>query len=144
MNLKIYVFSASFIFTASLASGSFFQIKADTKDSKNLNEIIIDYEGYKKDRKGPVPFAHKKHAKNYGIACWDCHHDFKDGENIWVPWDETRPCIACHDPQKKDVTPIKLQRAFHYSCKRCHMKMADEINFSTDPRKCVSCHIKKE
>lgn len=33
------------------------------------NEIMIQNEGYKKDKKGPVKLTHKKHCEEYKLAC---------------------------------------------------------------------------
>jgi hypothetical protein len=33
------------------------------------SEVVIDGKGYKKDIKGPVNFAHAKHAGEYGAQC---------------------------------------------------------------------------
>ena len=49
--------------------------------SMELDVVIIDNEGYKKDRKGPVEFSHRKHAQDYRVLCWECHHEYKDKEN---------------------------------------------------------------
>ena len=141
MTRKTHALLIALIFAVTLMAGNLFQVNADTKEDRDLNEININYKGYAKDRRGPVPFPHLYHAKEYGIACWDCHHDIKDGENIWVPWGETNPCITCHPAQTKKPEDISLQRAFHYGCKRCHLKMAGEGTFTEDPRKCSSCHV---
>lgn len=54
-------------------------------DIKDLEVIVIDNKGYKKDRKGPCKFTHVKHAKDFKISCWECHHDFnKDSNNAWI------------------------------------------------------------
>jgi len=144
MTRKTHALLIAIIFASILIAGHLFQVNAGMEEAGDLNEITIDYKGYTKDRRGPVPFAHRDHAKEYGIACWDCHHDFKDGENIWEPWGETKPCIACHAPQKSKPEDISLQRAFHYGCKVCHLEMAEEGTFSEDPRKCSTCHTKKD
>jgi hypothetical protein len=30
-----------------------------------------------------VTLSHTKHAKEYKIACSECHHMYKDGKNVW-------------------------------------------------------------
>ena len=102
--------------------------------------ILINNEGYERERKGPVEFTHKKHALDYKISCWDCHHDYKDGQNIWAPWGVTRKCSYCHDPAKKEVTNTKLQKAFHYNCKKCHRILAEKGQESGPYRHCNDCH----
>ena len=113
-------------------------------DPRNLNVILLNNQGYKKKRKGPVEFTHKKHVYQYRLFCWDCHHDYKDGQNVWVPWGETKRCDQCHDPRKKEPNKIMLQKAFHYQCKGCHKKLAKEKKKTGAYRKCGGCHLKKE
>ena len=117
---------------------------SDMAGSRDLDVLMLDNDGYKKDRKGPVKFTHKKHASEYRVLCWDCHHDFKDGQNTWVAWGETKKCRQCHDPQKKELTNIKLQKAFHYNCKGCHRALAKEKKKAGAFDKCTGCHIKTE
>lgn len=112
----------------------------DISHVQNLDMIVIDNDGYKKDRKGPVIFPHKDHAKEYKLSCWDCHHEYRDGENIWSPWGITKKCRECHDPITKKDNLIKLQTAYHLNCKTCHEKLKI---FGDDPlvyRKCNKCH----
>ena len=112
--------------------------------SRNLNLILLNNQGYKKKRKGPVAFTHKRHAYEYRLFCWDCHHVYKDGQNIWVPWGETKGCIQCHDPKKKEPNKIMLQKAFHFQCKGCHRELAKEKKKTGAYEKCGGCHLKKE
>ena len=46
-------------------------------------EIVINNEVYKTDRKGSVLFSHSEHADGYVESCDGCHHEYKDGQNIW-------------------------------------------------------------
>ena len=58
--------------------------------------------------KAIVTFTHKKHNVDYKIACADCHHDYKDGKNVWKDGDEVKRCDACHTEAKApkgDKTP---------------------------------------
>ena len=112
--------------------------------ARNLNVILLNNQGYNKKRKGPVEFTHKKHAYDYRLLCWDCHHEYKDGQNIWVPWGETKECSQCHDPKKNEPNKIMLQKAFHYQCKGCHEKFAKIGKKAGGYDKCGSCHMKKE
>ena len=48
---------------------------------EELEVITIDNKGYKKDRKGPAKFEHVKHARDYKISCWECHHEYKDNQD---------------------------------------------------------------
>ena len=112
--------------------------------SRNLNVILLNNQAYKKKRKGPVEFTHKKHAYDYRLFCWDCHHEYKDGQNIWVPWGETKECSQCHDPKKKEPNKIMLQKAFHFECKGCHKQMEKIGRKAGAYDKCGGCHMKKE
>ena len=42
-------------------------------------DILIENESYKSDRKGPVRFSHLDHSESYDVACTECHHDYQDG-----------------------------------------------------------------
>ncbi len=105
-----------------------------------LDYVVIDNEVYEKDRKGPVSFAHRKHAKEYGVSCWDCHHDYADSGNTWSPWGDTMACVECHDPYEDDGAIMKLQTAYHLNCKTCHKEKAVFGNDAQAYRKCTTCH----
>jgi len=105
-----------------------------------LDYIVIDNDVYEKDRKGPVTFGHRNHAKDYGISCWECHHDYVDGENTWSPWDSTMKCIECHDPAEDYDAIMRLQAAYHLNCKTCHKEQAVFGNDAQAYRKCTTCH----
>ena len=63
LTLVTVVFTGLLFFTAGAL------IAADVPD-----EVTIDSKGYKKDKKPPLKFSHKKHNVDYKIACTDCHH----------------------------------------------------------------------
>ncbi len=110
----------------------------------DVDSIMIDNEGYKKQRKGPVEFSHLEHAMNYKVSCWECHHDYQDGENVWVPWGQTQKCIECHDPLKKQDKVANLQKAYHLNCRNCH-KLLQKQDKDTGPyRECSGCHAENE
>lgn len=113
-------------------------------DPGHLNVILLNNQGYKKKRKGPVEFTHKKHVYEYKAFCWNCHHDYQDGKNVWVPWGATKQCDQCHSPTKKEPNKIMLQKAFHYQCKGCHQDLAKKKMKTGPYRKCGGCHLKKE
>ncbi|MBW1735049.1 MAG: cytochrome c3 family protein [Deltaproteobacteria bacterium] len=115
----------------------------ESQTRSDLDVIILDNRVYHRDRKGPVKFPHRRHAKDYEISCWDCHHVYEKGKNIYSPWGTTTPCIKCHRPLEKQDKLIKLQTAYHLSCKGCHKKL--DI-YKGEPRaykKCTKCHEKK-
>ena len=83
-------------------------------------EIYIENKVYKTDRKGPVGFSHSEHAEGYVEACDGCHHEYRDGENVWEEGQPVKKCSACHDPSKSKGTVKKLNIAFHKNCKGDH------------------------
>ena len=110
--------------------------------SSDLDVIIIDNKDYKSKRRGPVPFSHLKHAKDYKVSCWECHHEYEENANVWVPWSDTARCADCHDPGKGEGKMVGLQKAYHVNCKTCHQNLAKE-NKKTGPyRGCFGCHEK--
>ena len=106
------------------------------------DEIMIDNEGYKADKKGPVPLSHKKHVEEYGAKCDDCHHVFEGGKNVWKEGDPVQKCSECHNPLKKEGKVGKLQNAYHKNCKDCHKEAAKEGK-NAPFKKCNDCHQKK-
>ena len=110
---------------------------------KDLNIITIHNKGYEKYRKGPVNFYHESHTRQYKVNCWECHHDFVDGEeNTWTPWGKTEKCSKCHDPAEKKDGVIKLQTAFHLNCKTCHRKMGIYKGLR-ESQTCGKCHVQE-
>jgi hypothetical protein len=106
------------------------------------DDIMISNEGYKSDKKGPVKLSHKKHSAEYKVACTDCHHDYKDGKNVWKEGEPVEKCGACHNPLKKNGKVHKLNTAFHKNCKGCHKKAAADGK-KAPYKKCNQCHQKK-
>ena len=92
-------------------------------------------------RKGPVKLTHKKHSADYKVACADCHHEYKDGKNVWKEGDPVKKCSACHDANEKKDKADKLQNAYHKNCKDCHKKAVEEGKVKDAPfKKCNDCH----
>jgi len=102
-------------------------------------DATINNKGYTEDKKGPVLLHHTKHTKDYGAACTDCHHEYKDGTNVWKAGDAVKTCVSCHDPVKDQDKAKKLQTAYHTNCKECHKKSGKDTAPST---KCNDCHAK--
>ena len=126
----------------------FFTVGALTAaDVPNVpDEVTIENEGYKKDKKGPVKLSHKKHHEDYKLACTECHHDYNDGKNVWKDSDPVKKCSECHNPLKKEGKVKKLQNAYHRNCKNCHKAYVKEHPDSKPPapyKKCTKCHQKK-
>ena len=118
-------------------------IAADVPD-----KITIENKGYKKDKKGPVELTHKKHHNpkpgGHEVACTECHHDYKDGKNVWKEGNPVKKCSECHNPLKKEGKVKKLQNAYHRNCKNCHKAYVKDHPDSKAPyKKCTKCHQKK-
>ena len=107
---------------------------------------------YKSHKKPIVVFTHKKHAQDYGIACTDCHHVYKDGKNTWQEGDAVERCDSCHSKDKpspeerKAMSEAEKMAAFHYeaiheNCKACH-KDLKKAGKPTGPISCTKCHVK--
>lgn len=107
-------------------------------------EIVINNEDYRQNRKGPVTFSHQAHAEDYEVACKDCHHDYEDGKNVWEEGDPVNRCSECHDPVSSDGNVKKLMLAYHRNCIGCHKKLVKEGTSEEAPyKKCYECHEKK-
>ena len=109
------------------------------------DEVIIKNTGYAKDKKGPVKLSHKKHAVDHKLACTECHHEYKDGKNVYKEGAPVKKCSACHNPLKKQAKVQKLQNAYHKNCKNCHKALVKAGKSKTAPfKKCNQCHEKKK
>ncbi len=84
----------------------------------------------------PMSFPHNKH-KEY--KCTDCHHDYKNGQNVWREGQEVALCNACHPPEKR-VEIMSLETAYHDKCQGCHKKLKKEKK-KTGPTTCSRCHL---
>ena len=106
------------------------------------DEILLEHNMSLKDRKRPpVYFNHELHMEE--IDCLDCHHNYKNGENILDEDDleEGNPaalCITCHKVEKS----TDLEKTFHGSCFRCHIQESKKGN-KNSPRICIGCHIQE-
>jgi hypothetical protein len=107
-------------------------------------KFTIHNQGYKVDKKGPVPFAHQEHFMEHKIACTECHHVYEEGKNVWKETDPVGKCVTCHDPLKKKGKTLKLQNAYHNRCRTCHRKLVKGGHSQSAPyRKCNRCHLKR-
>ena len=108
------------------------------------DDLMINNDGYKTNKKGPVPLSHKKHSVDYKVACTECHHDYQDGKNVWEEGKPVKKCGDCHDPLSKKGNTDKLQNAYHKNCKNCHKELAKADPGKNVPyKKCNECHQKK-
>jgi len=133
LTLVMVIFTGLLFFTVGAL------IAADVED-----EVKIENKGYQKDKKGHVKLSHKKHSVDYKVACTDCHHEYKDGKNVWKEGEPVKKCSECHNPLKKDGKIKKLQNAYHRNCKNCHKAYIKDHPDSKAPfKKCTKCHQKK-
>jgi Ni/Co efflux regulator RcnB len=105
--------------------------------------IVIDSKGiWEKKKKSPVTFDHTKHKE---FKCTQCHHEYKDGKNVWKEGQEVKKCSQCHK-LKKEGKVVKLENAYHKQCKNCHKKLAKERgkDKAGPTTKCTGCHPKKK
>ena len=103
-------------------------------------DVIMIFNKFKSQKKGPVKLTHKKHSTEYKVACNECHHVYKDGKNTWKDTDPVQKCISCHDTEEKKGNADKLQSAFHKNCQGCHK----ELKPKEGPyKKCNDCHQDK-
>ncbi len=79
-------------------------------------------------------FPHTLHADDLEIDCLDCHHIYKDGENVWDE-SEISDCTACHSLEA-DGKIMSAMKAFHANCKGCHLEE------NKGPVTCGECHPK--
>ena len=119
--------------------GQFVQL--DTEDGDLIGRVA---DVYKTNRRGPVAFTHLDHTENYEVGCEECHHEYKDGKNVWEEGDPVKKCAACHDPNRNQGNVKKLSIAYHKNCKTCHRNLVQRGDSEDAPyRKCTDCHDKK-
>jgi hypothetical protein len=112
---------------------------AYAKTEVPAEDLVIKSDVFKKHKKSPVTFSHKKHK---GFECTRCHHEMKDGKNVWKKGQEVKKCGACHK-LKKEGKVKKLEKAFHDQCQKCHKKLKKQKK-KTGPTSCSKCHPKKK
>ena len=106
-------------------------------DAQDVPETIKIYnKGYRRKLYKPVEFPHLAHIDDYGFECTECHHNYKDGKNVWKEGDPVRRCMVCHSPTKRRGKVYRLMFAYHLNCKRCHREA------ESGPIKCSECHKK--
>jgi len=127
-----------------LLTGLFVYCVNDLSAVDPPEDMMIENEGYKPDRKSPVIFSHLNHAEDYEVSCMQCHHEFEDGENVWQEGDPVNKCVECHSPVENQGAVKKLSIAFHKNCKTCHRNLARAgISKDAPYKKCTDCHKKK-
>ncbi len=114
--------------------------------------IVLQPKLWKELTKPSVPFTHEKHVEDYEIECAECHHNYKDGKNVWNKSMPVETCDTCHtNPATKELSKLSdeekvknLEMAFHNNCRECHKKRKKESPDSEIPVKCNQCHQKEE
>jgi len=115
-------------------------------------EFALSSDLWEKHTKGAPIFTHEKHVKVHKIMCNECHHVYKDGENIWKEGMPVDKCETCHNEatikgEKKlpqDVQKKNLKLAFHGNCKGCHKDLKKENPETSAPVTCKQCHPKNK
>ncbi len=124
---------------------------------KELEILTIENKGYKKDRKGPAKFEHVKHAREYAISCWECHHEYKDEQQNEQPvqevkneeGEETVQEEQQEEPKPKYLTEQNIWSPWGITkkCSECHdpqEKKNDVIKLQAAYHKnCKNCHMDK-
>ncbi len=100
-------------------------------------EIVIENPGYENDKFGPADFHHKKHSEEYKIGCTECHHEYKDGKNIWKECDQVKKCNECH---KAELKKGGLEDAYHDNCRKCHRDLVKAGKMDKKMGSCNFCH----
>lgn len=127
------------------------------KKIKELEILTIENKGYEKDRKGPAKFEHVKHSREYQISCWECHHEYKDDQQIEQPVEDVKSEQSeetVQNEEPKEPKPKYLTEQNIWSpwgktkkCSECHdpkEKKDDVIMLQAAyHRNCKSCHMEK-
>jgi hypothetical protein len=98
---------------------------------------------------GNVLFEHAKHATEYDVSCYDCHHHPGDDEagliacsecHLKNPEENAPPperCLDCHDADDIEDTEMPSQPdASHDQCSDCH----SGIGAGPVKQACSECH----
>jgi hypothetical protein len=112
-------------------------------DAGSPGTVVIENDGYRPDRKGPVHFSHAAHADNYDIICEACHHEYEDGENVWTEGDDVLSCNECHEADAGDTGMLRLKMAYHKNCQGCHKEKATRESGAAPYNRCNACHEKE-
>lgn len=85
----------------------------------------------------PVWFSHSRHEQQ-GVACRQCHHNYRGGRNVWQQGQPVQTCGTCHRDLPQGRRP-DLKQAFHRQCKGCHLKLRERQR-RAGPVHCQECH----
>ncbi|MGC8603961.1 MAG: cytochrome c3 family protein [Desulfomonilaceae bacterium] len=123
------------VFSVTIMLGVVFAANKAPEGTISIHEGDV----FKEFKQGPVLFPHAKHK---ALKCTDCHHEYKDGKNVWKEGQEVKKCSVCHKLEANGKI-VKLEKAFHERCQTCHKKFKNE-NKPTGPVVCNKCHQKKK
>jgi len=137
---KDYMKKGFLALTLALFAGLMFLSVGVLTAADVADEIMIENK-YKDDKKGAVKLTHKKHSVDYKVACTECHHEYKDGKNVWNDKMPVKKCKECHDPEKKQGNADKLQLSYHKNCQTCHKELKGK---EAPWKKCADCHAEKK
>lgn len=122
-----------------IAAAAAFTIAYAKTEAPETDIKIESKEVFKTPKKGPVTFSHSKHKE---LECTQCHHEYKDGKNVWQKGQEVKKCESCHELESEGKK-VKLEKAYHDTCVECHKKLKKEKK-KTGPTSCTKCHAKAE
>ena len=95
---------------------------------------VVDNSEFERPVRVSSVFDHDTHNETAGLDdCSVCHHLYEDGKLIEGESSEDQSCAECHPADGSGSTP-SLRRAFHLTCKRCHLSKR------TGPVMCAQCH----
>lgn len=109
---------------------------------KDLEVITINNKGYKKDRKGPAKFDHVKHARDYKISCWECHHEYKDNKQT-KKVDEAEEIQQAEQTEKKVDDVKNVENVKNEQNEKTLPKELTAQNIWSPwgkTKKCIECH----
>ena len=124
--------SVPIIMTAILVLGFIF-------DSSYAQEemAVIDNSVFNNPVRPPATFQHDDHNVKACIEeCMECHHVYEEGVLQEYESSEEQLCSECHELEASETT-LPLMKAFHISCKGCH------IEKKIGPIMCGECHKKE-
>jgi FtsZ-interacting cell division protein ZipA len=118
---------------------------------KELEVITIDNKGYIKDRKDPAKFEHVKHAREYAISCWECHHEYKEKQTSEQPVQE----VKTEDTTDQAAQEVKTEQAAEQTVQNEEGAKKEKVvpkELSAEniwspwgkTKKCAECHDPKE
>jgi hypothetical protein len=98
----------------------------------------VDNSVFERPVRSPALFDHDVHNDIAGLDdCSICHHVYENGRRSETQSSEGMMCADCHSLSRGAENPIPLRRAFHLSCKGCHVERR------AGPLMCAECHPRR-